>query len=135
VSELASSVARAGLSVAAGRQRYDISDYQGIDPVFGSLADFDALLHGIHELDRRSGDYFLHLFSRREPDLNWESPEVRSAVYSMMRWWLGRGVDGFRMNVVNFISEDPALPDGRVVAGGPFGDGTPFYICGPRIHC
>jgi oligo-1,6-glucosidase len=180
---------------------YDISDYQGIDPVFGSLADFDALLHGIHargmklvmdlvvnhtsdehpwfvqsrsspdhpkrdwywwrparegmsagdpgaepnnwssafsgsawELDAGSGDYFLHLFSRKQPDLNWENPEVRSAVYSMMRWWLDRGVDGFRMDVVNFISKDPALPDGRVVAGGPFGDGTPFYICGPRIH-
>jgi oligo-1,6-glucosidase len=180
---------------------YDISDYQGIDPVFGTLADFDALLHGIHErgmklvmdlvvnhtsdehpwfvdsrsspdhprrdwywwrppregmspgdpgaepnnwssafsgsaweLDPASGDYFLHLFSRKQPDLNWESPEVRSAVYSMMRWWLDRGVDGFRMDVVNFISKDPALPDGRVAAGAPYGDGTPFYICGPRIH-
>ena len=64
------------------------------------------------ELDPASGEYYLHLFSRKQPDLNWENPDVRSAVYSMMRWWLDRGVDGFRMDVVNFISKDPALPDG-----------------------
>jgi oligo-1,6-glucosidase len=52
----------------------------------------------------------------------------------MMRWWVDRGVDGFRMDVVNFISKDPALPDGHVLAGSAFGDGAPFYICGPRIH-
>jgi oligo-1,6-glucosidase len=86
------------------------------------------------ELDPASGEYYLHLFSRKQPDLNWENPEVRSAVYSMMRWWLDRGVDGFRMDVVNFISKDPALPDGLVGAAAPFGDGAPFYICGPRIH-
>ena len=70
------------------------------------------------ELDPASGDYFLHLFSRKQPDLNWENAAVRSAVYSMMRWWLDRGVDGFRMDVVNFISKDPALPDGHVSRGG-----------------
>jgi len=86
------------------------------------------------ELDPASGEYYLHLFSRKQPDLNWENPDVRSAVYSMMRWWLDRGVDGFRMDVVNFISKDPALPDGLVGAAAPFGDGAPFYICGPRIH-
>ena len=59
------------------------------------------------ELDEASGEYYLHLFSRKQPDLNWENPEVREAVYAMMRWWLDRGVDGFRMDVINMISKDP----------------------------
>jgi oligo-1,6-glucosidase len=153
---------------------YDISDYQDIEPVFGTLAQFDALLAAVHErgmrlvmdlvvnhtsdehpwfvesrssrdnprrdwywwrpepandwqsyfsgpaweLDDATGEYYLHLFSRKQPDLNWENPAVREAVYSMMRWWLGRGVDGFRMDVINMISKD--------LANG--------WICGPRIH-
>jgi len=180
---------------------YDISDYQDIDPTFGTLADFDALLHALHErgirlvmdlvvnhtsdehpwfvesraardspkrdwywwrparrgmragdpgaeptnwrsffsgptweLDPATGEYYLHLFSRKQPDLNWENPEVREAVYTMMRWWLDRGVDGFRMDVINMISKDPALPDGHELGGGPYGDGSPHFICGPRIH-
>ena len=52
----------------------------------------------------------------------------------MMNWWLDRGVDGFRMDVINFISKDTALPDGPIAAGKLYGDGTPFYIGGPRIH-
>jgi len=52
----------------------------------------------------------------------------------MMRWWLDRGVDGFRMDVINMISKDPALPDGHELAGAPYGDGTPHVLCGPRIH-
>ena len=66
----------------------------------------------VWELDPATGEYYLHLFSRKQPDLNWENPEVREAVYAMMRWWLDRGVDGFRMDVINMISKDPALPDG-----------------------
>ena len=165
---------------------YDISDYQDIDPMFGTLADFDELLAGVHErgmklvMDlvvnhtsdehpwfvesragrdnpkrdwywwrppragharratrapsrptgarssparpgsstRRRGEYYLHLFSRKQPDLNWENPEVREAVYAMMRWWLDRGVDGFRMDVINMISKDPALPDGARARAG-----------------
>jgi oligo-1,6-glucosidase len=80
------------------------------------------------ELDEATGQYYLHLFSRKQPDLNWENPEVREAIYSMMRWWLDRGVDGFRMDVINMLSKDPALPD------APGGDGSPYYLCGPRIH-
>jgi oligo-1,6-glucosidase len=80
------------------------------------------------ELDDATGQYYLHLFSRKQPDLNWENPEVRQTIYSMMRWWLDRGVDGFRMDVINMISKDPALPD------APGGDGSPYYLCGPRIH-
>ena len=66
---------------------------------------------------RPRGEYYLHLFSRKQPDLNWENPEVREAVYAMMRWWLDRGVDGFRMDVINLISKDAALPDGTVPPG------------------
>jgi oligo-1,6-glucosidase len=86
------------------------------------------------ELDEASGEYYLHLFSRKQPDLNWEHPEVRRAVYDMMRWWLDRGVDGFRMDVINLISKDPALPDGHVPPGSRYGDGSPHIVCGPRIH-
>src|SRR6476620_7751986 len=86
------------------------------------------------EFDPARGEYFLHLFSRKQPDLNWENPEVREAVYAMMRWWLDRGIDGFRMDVINMISKDLPLRDGRVLDHGPYADGSPFYICGPRIH-
>ena len=85
-------------------------------------------------LDPATGEYYLHLFSADQPDLNWENPEVRHAVYAMMRWWLARGVDGFRMDVINLISKDPALPDGVVPPGRRYGDGDPHYGAGPRIH-
>src|SRR3954451_23742489 len=153
---------------------YDISDYQDIEPVFGTLAGLDRLLGEIHarglklgmdlvvnhtssqhpwflesrgsrenpkrdwywwrdeppndwrsffsgpgwELDDTTAQYYLHLFARSQPDLNWENEAVREAIYSMMRWWLDRGVDGFRMDVINMISKD--LENG--------------FICGPRIH-
>jgi oligo-1,6-glucosidase len=184
---------------------YDISDYQDIDPLFGSLAQLDELIAALHargmkllmdlvvnhtsdqhpwfvesrasrtsakrdwywwrpprpgtaagapgaeptnwhsffsgstwELDPVSGEYYLHLFDRTQPDLNWENPEVRQAVHAMMRWWLDRGVDGFRMDVINLISKDVApdgsLPDGRPLQGLPYGDGTPHVFSGPRIH-
>ena len=87
------------------------------------------------ELDEATGEYYLHLFSRKQPDLNWENPEVRAAVYAMMRWWLDRGVDGFRMDVINIISKDPALPDGPRAAGAAVRRRRRrTYICGPRIH-
>jgi oligo-1,6-glucosidase len=76
----------------------------------------------------------MHLFSRKQPDLNWENPAVREAVYAMMRRWLDRGVDGFRMDVINLISKDPALRDGPVLAGGPYAPALPHVNCGPRIH-
>ncbi|QIZ97545.1 alpha-glucosidase [Leifsonia sp. PS1209] len=86
------------------------------------------------QLDQASGEYYLHLFSRKQPDLNWENPEVRDAVYEMMNWWLDRGVDGFRMDVINLISKVQDLPDGVVPPGALYGDGYPFYGQGPRIH-
>jgi oligo-1,6-glucosidase len=180
---------------------YDISDYQNIDPVFGTLDDFDRLVEEAHgrglkivmdlvvnhtsdehpwfvesrsskdnpkrdwywwrpprhnmvggqpgaeptnwrsffsgptwTFDEQTGEYYLHLFARKQPDLNWENPEVRQAIHAMMRWWIGRGVDGFRMDVINMVSKDTALPDGVALAGQALGDGSPFYICGPRVH-
>ncbi|WP_448811316.1 alpha-glucosidase [Agromyces bauzanensis] len=180
---------------------YDISDYQAIDPVFGTLDDFDELLSAMHargmklvmdlvvnhtsdehpwfvesrssvdnpkrdwywwrparpgmtpgepgaeptnwesffsgstwELDAASGEYYLHLFDVKQPDLNWENPEVRGAVYEMMRWWLDRGVDGFRMDVINLVSKHLGLPDGVVQGGRHYGDGFPFFAGGPRLH-
>jgi oligo-1,6-glucosidase len=184
---------------------YDISDYQDVDPLFGSLEQLDELIAALHargmklvmdlvvnhtsdehpwfvesrsgpdspkrdwywwrparagmaagspgaeptnwhsffsgstwELDEASGEYYLHLFDRKQPDLNWENPEVRGAVYAMMRWWLDRGVDGFRMDVINLISKDVgpdgALHDGPPLPGLPYGDATASVVCGPRIH-
>lgn len=84
------------------------------------------------EWEPARGQYYLHLFSKKQPDLNWESADLRAAVFEMMRWWLARGVDGFRMDVINFISKDPALPDGEITATG-YGDGMPFFVHGPRV--
>jgi oligo-1,6-glucosidase len=84
--------------------------------------------------DPHTGQYYLHIFSRRQPDLNWENPEVRRAVYAMMRWWLDRGVDGFRMDVINMISKDTSLPDTRPRPGSPYGPGDQYFTCGPRNH-
>jgi oligo-1,6-glucosidase len=180
---------------------YDISDYQDVDPLFGTLADLDELIAELHArgmrlvmdlvvnhtsdehpwfaesrssrdnpkrdwywwrdprpgtapgtpgaeptnwessfsgpawtLDERTGQYYLHIFSTKQPDLNWENPEVRQAVYAMMRWWLDRGVDGFRMDVINMISKDTSLPDAPRRPGSPYGPGNQHFTCGPRNH-
>jgi oligo-1,6-glucosidase len=180
---------------------YDISNYQDVEPVFGTLADVDELIERLHERDMklvidvvinhtsdehpwfvqsrssptnpkrdwywwrpaRAGlpagtpgaeptnwraffapsawewddeteEYYLHLFTRKQPDLNWENPAVREALYAMLRWWLGRGVDGFRMDVINMVSKVVPLKDGPALFGGPYGDGFAEVINGPRIH-
>jgi oligo-1,6-glucosidase len=84
--------------------------------------------------DEATGQYYMHIFSRKQPDLNWENPEVRQAVYAMMRWWLDRGVDGFRMDVINMISKDTSLPDTTPRPGSPYGPGDAYFTCGPRNH-
>jgi oligo-1,6-glucosidase len=86
------------------------------------------------ELDEATGEYYLHLFSRKQPDLNWENPKVRQAVYEMLRWWLARGVDGFRMDVINMLSKRLPLQDGPPLPRGRLGDGSSQFVCGPRIH-
>lgn len=180
---------------------YDISDYQDIDPMFGTLADVDELIVEAHkrgikiimdlvvnhtsdehpwfiesrsskdnpkrdwywwrparegkiagepsaeptnwrsffsgsvwELDEATNEYYLHLFSRKQPDLNWENPDVRAAVYEMMNWWLDRGVDGFRMDVINLISKVLPLQDADMVSDDGYGPGFQFVMNGPRIH-
>lgn len=84
------------------------------------------------QYDEQRGEYYLHIFSRKQPDLNWENPDVRAAVYDMMRWWLDRGIDGFRMDVINMISK-PEPQDGTIAPGQQYAfDVTP--INGPRLH-
>lgn len=85
------------------------------------------------QYDPNSGQYYLHLFAREQPDLNWENPQVRDAVYDMMNWWLDRGVDGFRVDAIDVISKAPGLPDGGP-ARPPFGVGHECYADGPRLH-
>jgi oligo-1,6-glucosidase len=72
-------------------------------------------------LDEATGQYFLHIFSPWQPDLNWENPVLRTEIYDMMRWWLDKGVDGFRMDVISLISKPQDFPDGspRLAANGP----------------
>jgi oligo-1,6-glucosidase len=172
---------------------YDISDYQDIMEEFGTLADFDELLAGMHErgiklvmdlvvnhtsdehpwfvesrkskdspyrdyyiwrpgkdgrepnnwgsffggsawqYDDATGEYFLHLFSKKQPDLNWDNPAVRAEVFKMMRWWLDKGVDGFRMDVINLISKAPGLPDAPATNGEPYQFGGQYFVYGPRL--
>ena len=172
---------------------YDISDYQDIMDEFGTLADWEELLAGLHArgiklvmdlvvnhtsdehpwfiesrkskdnpyrdyyiwrqghegrepnnwrsffggpawaYDELTGEYYLHLFSTKQPDLNWENPQVRSQVYAMMRWWLEKGVDGFRMDVINLLSKVPGLPAAPEVALGRYQWGGQYFIHGPRL--
>jgi oligo-1,6-glucosidase len=179
---------------------YDISDYDDVDPLFGTLGDLERLIDeahdrglavvmdlvvnhtsdehawfeesrdpaspkrdwywwrppraghtgGVHgaeptnwesvfggsawEYDARSDAYYLHLFSPKQPDLNWENPEVRQAVHAMMRRWVDRGVDGFRMDVINLISRDPSLPDGVLPEGRRYAPAGAAVSNGPRLH-
>lgn len=167
---------------------YDIADYLNIDPAYGTMSDFEALLAAAHargirivmdivvnhtstehawfksalgdknspyrdyyiwkypvdggvpnnwqskfggsawELDPATGQYYLHLFAREQADLNWENPAVRAEVKKIIHFWAKKGVDGFRLDVINLISKDQAFPDDEV------GDGRRFYTDGPRIH-
>ena len=63
------------------------------------------------KLDPTTGEYYLHLFAEKQPDLNWDNPKVRNEVYDLMKFWLDKGVDGFRMDVIPFISKREGLPD------------------------
>lgn len=169
---------------------YDIADYRAIDDEMGTMADFEALLAGMHDRDmgllmdlvvnhtsdehdwfqrsrRREdgyedyyywrdpvdggvpnnwesvfggsawtydderGQYYLHLFDPKQPDLNWRNPDVRADVHELMTWWLEKGVDGFRMDVVDLLSKREGLPDGHA-HGDPVG--VEQFTSGPRIH-
>ena len=85
--------------------------------------------------DEGTGQWYLHLFSEKQPDLNWENPSVREEVYSMMNRWFDRGVDGFRMDVITVIAKAPGLPDGK---GAPGAGGYVFspehFAFQPKLH-
>ena len=82
-----------------------------------------------------NGDWALHLFSRKQPDLNWDEPAVRQAVADMVNSWLDKGVDGFRLDVINYISKDEGLPDGDASVGTLMGfTGIEHYYYGPHLH-
>ncbi|WP_404358459.1 alpha,alpha-phosphotrehalase [Cytobacillus firmus] len=84
------------------------------------------------QYDEVTGQYYLHLFDVTQADLNWENEDLRRKVYDMMEFWFKKGVDGFRLDVINLISKDQDFPDddGSV----PPGDGRKFYTDGPRVH-
>ncbi len=86
------------------------------------------------EYDENTDMYYLHLFSKKQPDLNWENETVRKEVFAMMTWWLNKGVDGFRMDVISMISKVPGLPDGPKKEEALYGDFGPAVINGPHVH-
>lgn len=88
----------------------------------------------VWEYDGRTDMYYLHMFSKKQPDLNWDNPAVRDSVFGMMDWWLQKGIDGFRMDVIDMISKTPGLPEGEPIEGTPYTNGSPFVICGPHVH-
>lgn len=166
---------------------YDISDYYNIDPLYGSMADFENLVQQAHlrnmlimmdmvfnhtstehpwfiqacdpksqwhpfyiwqeasaeglptnwvskfggsawQWQERTGKYYLHLFSPQQADLNWDHPPVRQAIKDICQFWAAKGVDAFRLDVVNLISKPSEFLD------DPSGDGRKFYTDGPKVH-
>lgn len=86
------------------------------------------------QFDEATGEYYLHLFTKKQPDLNWENPKVRAEVYDLMHWWLKQGVDGFRMDVINMISKVPGLPSVPIEdADSRYQFGGRYFINGPRL--
>ena len=174
---------------------YDISDYRAIMPEFGTMADFDELIEGLHkhnirfimdlvvnhssdehewfkqsrssrdnpyrdyyhwwpaekgkpnyrwsffdekgeawQYDKPTDAYYLHYFSKKQPDLKWENPQVRQEVYDIMKFWLKKGVDGFRLDAFQFVSKDtsfPKLPDGYEQSARNV---IKHHGMGPNIH-
>ncbi|WP_318010946.1 alpha-amylase family glycosyl hydrolase [Clostridium estertheticum] len=66
--------------------------------------------------------YYLHLFSKKQPDLNWENEDLRKEIFDMMKWWLEKGVDGFRMDAINMIGKEQSYPDGIVKGPNTYAD-------------
>lgn len=172
---------------------YDISDYRNIMEEFGTMADFEELLAGMHErgiklvmdlvvnhssdehvwfqesrksrdnpyrdyyhwwpaekgvpaerwsffdvngsawkYDKTTDAYYLHYFSEKQPDLNWENPKLRAEIYDMMHFWFKKGIDGFRMDVITFISKDTSFPPIPEKHQGKHW--SYFYADGPFLH-
>ena len=167
---------------------YDISDYYSINPEYGTMADFKAVLDGAHERgmkvimdlvvnhtsdehpwfiasrdqnspyrdyyfwregkkrpnnwsslfegkawewDSDAQAWYLHIFAKKQPDLNMDNPKVRQEVKNIMRFWLELGVDGFREDVITFISKRQGLPNGLPI---PAACGMEHYMDGPNVH-
>ena len=83
------------------------------------------------EYDETTGEWYLHLFSRKQPDLNWENPKVRQEIADICNYWMDMGVDGFRCDVITYISKKSGLPDGKF---NPIFCGSEQYVVGPRYH-
>lgn len=176
---------------------YDISDYENIMKEFGTMQDFDSLLHGLHQrhiklvmdlvvnhssdehkwfqqsrssrtnpyrdyyhwwnaergkpafrpgsfevdgsgwrYDSLTNAYYLHYFSYKQPDLNWENPKLRQEIFSMMRFWFDKGIDGFRMDVIPFIAKDTTFPlITQKELDEKYGGGWDHYLAsGPHLH-
>ncbi|KAG6332404.1 hypothetical protein ID866_6683 [Astraeus odoratus] len=87
------------------------------------------------DYDERTGEYYLHLYVSKQPDLNWDNPAVRDAIWEVMRFWINRGCDGFRMDVINIISKTEGLPDAPVVDDSQYYQPASMYFAnGPRVH-
>ena len=85
------------------------------------------------EWDEKTQMYYLHCFSKKQPDLNWENPKVRDDVFAMMDWWCRKGIDGFRMDVISMISKKDGLPD-VPTDGGLYGNCMYGTCNGPHVH-
>lgn len=88
------------------------------------------------EYNAATNSWYLHYFSPRQPDLNWENPAVRQEIYAMLRYWLDKGVDGFRMDAITFISKDISWPEitPQTLTEKYGGDWGHYYATGPRLH-
>ncbi|CAI8986094.1 MULTISPECIES: alpha,alpha-phosphotrehalase [Bacillus] len=84
------------------------------------------------EYDEKTGQYYLHLFDKTQADLNWENEQLRKEVYDMMRFWLEKGVRGFRLDVINLISKEQHFLDDEGTSATS--DGRKYYTDGPRVH-
>ncbi len=173
---------------------YDVADYRSIDPAFGTMADFEAMIEGIHARgmrfmmdfvgnhtsdehpwfqaalqDKNSpyhdyyifrpgkngaepsnwasifggsaweyvphlDEYYLHLFAKKQPDLNWENPAVVQEVIDILRFWADKGVDGYRLDAINYLYKDPDFPDVEPMPGSRYGFATEHYANKPRIN-
>ncbi|MBN8209248.1 alpha-glucosidase [Bacillus sp. NTK071] len=85
------------------------------------------------DYDELSDEYYLHLFSNKQPDLNWENRELREEIYDLMKFWLDKGADGFRMDVINLISKDSNLPDAEVTSRDRYQWGGDYFVNGPKF--
>ena len=173
---------------------YDIADYRAVDPAFGTMEDFEALVAGVHArgmkfvmdfvgnhtsdehpwfqaalADKDSpyhdyytfrpgkdgrepsnwasifggsaweyvpalDEYYLHLFAKKQPDLNWENPKVVEEVLSILEFWADKGVDGYRLDAINYLYKEPGYPDVEPMPGSPYGFATAHYANKPRVH-